>query len=377
MRRMAIWPWCTTGRSAALLMPRMPTSGWLMIGVAARPPMRPRLVIVNVESDQLVARDRMVAGRLGDAAHLAGRLPQVHRLGMPHDRHAQAAIGLRRHAQVHGLEPRDHFALDVVMRVELRKPAQRPRHRQHDERQIRELRLAVGATAVEVFAQRFELGDVDFFDVREVGNLRVADDHLLGDAPPHADHLDFGRVRAIRPPRRRRATTSLRRCTSTSRVRDPAVRARAVNVLQIDVQLAGPPPHGRAGLRLSRCGDSSLGRTARCTNGGGRPGRHRQRQTRRRCSQSNSPRLLVSLSPCLPALRRRIKAHQLRTHRHRFAHVAVRSHHASHQAARNRDRRLVGHHIDQRLIDANLLRPAARARRRSRLRRRLRPGPAV
>ena len=52
---------------------------------------------------QLVARDRMVAGRFGDPPHLAGGLPQVHRLGMPHDRHAQPAIGLRGHAQVHRL----------------------------------------------------------------------------------------------------------------------------------------------------------------------------------------------------------------------------------------------------------------------------------
>ena len=75
---------------------------------------------------QLIARDRMVAGRLGDPPHLAGRLPQVHRLGMPHDRHAQAAVGLRGDAHVHRFEPRDHFALHVVMRIELRKPAPAP-----------------------------------------------------------------------------------------------------------------------------------------------------------------------------------------------------------------------------------------------------------
>ena len=98
--------------------------------------------------------------------------------------------------------------------------------------------------------ERFELGNVHFFDVSEVGDLRIADDHLLGDAPPHADHLDFGRVRANRPSRR-----CGRHFVSQMHIhigmRDPAVRARAVHLLQIDVQLPRPPPHRRARLRLN------------------------------------------------------------------------------------------------------------------------------
>ena len=80
---------------------------------------------------------------------------------------------------------------------------------------ISQLRLAVRAVAVEVLAERFEFRNVDLFDVREVWNLRIADDHLLGNAPPHADHLDFGRVRSdVR--RWLDGETSLRKWTSTS-----------------------------------------------------------------------------------------------------------------------------------------------------------------
>ena len=75
---------------------------------------------------KFVAGNRVVAGRLGDSPHFAGRLPQVHRFGMPHDRHAQAAVGLSRDAKVYGFVPRDHFALHVVVGVELRKAAQTP-----------------------------------------------------------------------------------------------------------------------------------------------------------------------------------------------------------------------------------------------------------
>ena len=56
IRRTATAPWCTTGRSTALLSPMMATSGALMIGVEAMPPSLPRLVTVMVEPDEFLAR---------------------------------------------------------------------------------------------------------------------------------------------------------------------------------------------------------------------------------------------------------------------------------------------------------------------------------
>ena len=312
---MAIWPLWTTGRSIALLMPRIATSGWLMIGVAARPPIGPRLVTVNVEPASSFARDRLVAGGLGDAAHLAGRLPEVHRLGMAHDRHAQAAIGLRGDAQVDRFVARDHFALVFVMGVELREAAERPRHRQHDERQVGELGLAVGAMAVEMLAERFELGDVDFFDVREVGNLRVADDHFLGDPPPQADHLDLGRVRAGRATRcgRRGSELGPQKHVDVA-VRDPAVRAGAGDVLQIDVHLAGATAHGRTGQRRQFHGRGNGGGTHRTLHH-----RHGHRFLRRGLRDNDSP--LPAVSPIIRDAARRsivgddVEAHQLGSRR--------------------------------------------------------------
>jgi hypothetical protein len=49
VRRMAMAPSTTTGRSRARFTPMMATSGALMIGVLAMPPSLPRLVMVIVE----------------------------------------------------------------------------------------------------------------------------------------------------------------------------------------------------------------------------------------------------------------------------------------------------------------------------------------
>ena len=102
--------------------------------------------------------------------------------------------------------------------------------------------------ALRCVAERFELGDVDFFDVGEVRNLRVADHHLLGDAPAQADHLDFGRVRAGHAARRGRGEFGAQEDVDVA-VRDATVRSAAGHVLQIDVHLAGTPSDRRAGQR--------------------------------------------------------------------------------------------------------------------------------
>ena len=209
-----------------------------------------------------------------------------------------------------------------------------------------------------MLAERFQLGDVDFFDVREVRNLRVADDHLLGDAPPQADHLDFGRVRAVGAARRGGGRDLAAQMHVDVGMRDAAVRAAALNVLQIDVQLARPPPHGRAGLRRRRRGASSGGHVARCTSGtvAGESDSGDVRHAVAPFAQSSAD--LDRLADSLRRRRRRsIEAHQLRADGNRFAHLAVRAHDAADHAAGNRDRRLVGHHVDQAADRRGLLRP--------------------
>src|SRR3954453_11396096 len=114
-----------------------------------------------------------------------------------------------------------------------------------------------------MLTQRFELGNVDFFDVGEMGDLCVADDHLLGDTPAHADHLNLGRVGAVRPAMRRRKRCG-RDFASQMHVdvamRDASVWAAAVYVLQIDMQLSGTPPHGGAGLWMTAVAQTVCGR---------------------------------------------------------------------------------------------------------------------
>src|SRR6266542_6509554 len=72
--RMTTWSSRTTGRFSILWMPRIATSGQLMIGVARMPPSLPREVILNVEPwtsgrESFLSRD----GGAGQEALPAGR----------------------------------------------------------------------------------------------------------------------------------------------------------------------------------------------------------------------------------------------------------------------------------------------------------------
>jgi hypothetical protein len=50
-----------------------------------------------------------------------------------------------------------------------------------------------------------------------------------------------------------------------------------------------------------------------------------------------------------------VDAHKLSADGDRFANVAVRTQYTADVTAGDRDRRFVGHHVDERLIDLNLL----------------------
>ena len=86
MRRTAMAPSTTTGRSTARLMPMIATSGALMMGVLAMPPSLPRLVSVIVEPASSSRVALLRARRFGHAPHLGGDVPQRPQLHVAHHR---------------------------------------------------------------------------------------------------------------------------------------------------------------------------------------------------------------------------------------------------------------------------------------------------
>ena len=201
--------------------------------------------------------------------------------------------------------------------------------------------------------QRFEFGDIDFFDIGEVRNgaLRLA--HPLGDQATQADHLDFGGFRGIAPPRhmpraiRRRAAVP----RSPRRIRPPGpvptTVAKSIPASRARRRLAGEAitrvrrAGGRRGRQLRRGG-----RHCGCIGDCCRPGRCRRSRLRRgayggcrrRCS-----------AVCRGALAH-IEYDQRRTHRHFVARCAGDGHDAAAHRRGHFDRRLVGHYFDNQLI---------------------------
>ena len=92
--RATISPFLTTGRSATRPMLRIPTSGWLTIGVVSRPPSLPALVMVKVEPRS------------------------SSRVAVAHDRDDESLIRLDGDAEVVAVEIDDLVALEA--RVQLR-----------------------------------------------------------------------------------------------------------------------------------------------------------------------------------------------------------------------------------------------------------------
>src|SRR5882757_4154179 len=103
----------TTGRLTTAPVPRMPTCGWLMIGVSVRAPREPMLVMVNVRLD-LVG-----AGALGQVGDAPGQAGQVQVAGVVQHRDDQALVGVHRDADVLGVVVGNRLPLGIDGCVEL------------------------------------------------------------------------------------------------------------------------------------------------------------------------------------------------------------------------------------------------------------------
>ncbi len=109
---------------------------------------------------------------------------------MAQHRHHQAAVGLRGDAQMHGAVARDEIGRVVVARIHLWKFAHRQHDGAHQQRQQCQLAARRGVLGVELLAQRFALGHVDFLDIGEVRNMLLCFLHLLRDLAAQADDRD-------------------------------------------------------------------------------------------------------------------------------------------------------------------------------------------
>src|SRR3569833_194540 len=128
-------------------------------------------------------------------------------------------------------------------------------------------------------AQRYELGDVDFLDVGEMGNVALRIAHALGDDAANADDLDLLGCRLSRRPQLNRPRPyELRARTAGNKrleilAQNPAIGAGSRQLRQINTRLMRPPPDswrcrnapGASGMRVP------IGSTvARSTIRGGR-----------------------------------------------------------------------------------------------------------
>src|ERR1700694_3417695 len=88
----------------------------------------------------------------------------------------------------------------VIQHIALRKRFQHPRERHDDQGQVAQRRGIRRPRPIQVLTQRFELGHVHFFHIREVRNIALGLAHAFGDQATQADDLDFrrfcGNVRA-------------------------------------------------------------------------------------------------------------------------------------------------------------------------------------
>ena len=277
-------------------------------------------------------------------------------------RHHQAGQGLRGDAQVHGAVARHRASLVVVAGVHLREVAHRQHHRACHERQQGQLAALGRVFAVQLRAQGFELGHVDFLDVGEMRDAPLGLLHLVRDHAAQPDHGDsfflmpLG-IGAAAGSRRRPAP----RCQVDVEVlvHDAAGRAAAVHVLQFDAQVPGTAAHGRRGDGLVAGGAGrwrlGAGRSAGLVlHRGNRRGNRRGGAGLAGCGRGRSRHLFLGRRG------RRIVFHVARAfhfqadefgaHGHLLAHRAAERHDLARYGRRNFHRGLVGHHVGQDLV---------------------------
>ncbi len=181
---------------------------------------------------QVLALDRARPRLLGKPLEFARAIPQVARLGVPHDRNHQPRGRVGGDADVHGVVAAEDAGLVVVERVDVGEGPHGPHHGQHQERQQGETRALRILLAVERLPQALELGQVEFLHIAEVGNGALGLLHAFGDQPAQADDADL--LHAIR----RTVLRGLNGANLPADValevgrRDPSVRTGAFDLLK-------------------------------------------------------------------------------------------------------------------------------------------------
>ena len=110
---------------------------------------------------------------------------------MTHHRHHQTDVGLGGDAHMHRAEAGDDLGFVVVTGVDLREVAQGDDQSADQERQQGQLATGCAVFFVQVRAQFFDGGDVDFFDITEVCGTLGGVLHALGNLAAHADDRDL------------------------------------------------------------------------------------------------------------------------------------------------------------------------------------------
>src|SRR3546814_7274579 len=127
------------------------------------------------------------------------------------------------------------WSSDVCSSDLLREFRYRFRERLDQQRQQGQLG-AVLVRCIEMLAQRFQLGDVDFLDVGIVRYALLGALHRYGDLATQADNLDLlGRVIVAVTARRRRATA---RMTFNIVATDATGRSARIHLRDVDAKLA-------------------------------------------------------------------------------------------------------------------------------------------
>ena len=155
-----------TGFTTAVDTPRIATSGALMIGVNAVPPMPPSDGDRERPALDVVRAELALARLAGQLRRLARDVDDALLVDVLDDRHDQTVRRVGGEADVPVVL--EDQVLAVERAVHRRVLLQRRDHRLHDEGQRRHLDAALGVLLVDVRAELLELGDVGLVELSDV-----------------------------------------------------------------------------------------------------------------------------------------------------------------------------------------------------------------
>jgi hypothetical protein len=176
-------------------------------------------------------------------------LPQIAGFGMAHHRHHKTVRGLGGDADMDRIEAVDDAGLIVKMGIDLRKIRQGPHQRPHQEGQHGELVALAEIFLVEMLAQLFQRGDVDLFDIGEMGDAAFGIGHALGDLAAQPDHLDVLAALTLGEAAGR-GYAARAQIGVEILLADAAGRAGPADILQLDPEFLGAAAHRRRGEDL-------------------------------------------------------------------------------------------------------------------------------